>query len=83
MSPPSLWLKISQAETSIEQSLLQRWRGHVPPKCRLIFNGLHRVTYQEVELFVTSAVSTWKKSWFYVSRQAVEVRRNSKETRAL
>jgi hypothetical protein len=35
-----------------------RWRRHVPPKCRLTFNGLQDVIFQENELFVTAAVRT-------------------------
>jgi hypothetical protein len=35
-----------------------RWRWHVPPKCRLIFNRLHGIIPQKVELFVTTVVRT-------------------------
>jgi hypothetical protein len=28
-----------------------RWRRHVPPKCRLIFNGLHDVISQKTQLW--------------------------------
>jgi hypothetical protein len=30
-----------------------RWRRHVPPKRRLIFNGLHGVIFQKTELFIS------------------------------
>jgi hypothetical protein len=36
----------------------RRWRRHVPPKCRLTFNGLHGVISQKRELFVPLV------SWF-------------------
>jgi hypothetical protein len=29
-----------------------RWKQHIPPKCRLIFNGLHGVISQKIELFI-------------------------------
>jgi hypothetical protein len=35
-----------------------RWRRHFLPKCRLMFNGLHSVIYQKIEIFVTIAVRT-------------------------
>jgi hypothetical protein len=34
----------------------EEWRRHVPPKHRLIFNGLHSVMPQKPEFFVTTAV---------------------------
>jgi hypothetical protein len=38
--------------------LLLRWKLHVPPKRRLIFNPIHSVVTQEIELFITTAVKT-------------------------
>jgi hypothetical protein len=32
--------------------------GHVPPKCRLAFNGLHDVTLRKAALTITAAVGT-------------------------
>jgi hypothetical protein len=31
-----------------------RWRRYIPPKCWLIFNGLHGVIFQNIELFITN-----------------------------
>jgi hypothetical protein len=33
----------------------KRWR-HVSPNCRYTFNGIHGVIYQEIKLFITTAV---------------------------
>jgi hypothetical protein len=35
-----------------------RWRRHIPPKCRLTFNGLYGIISQKLELFITTAVRT-------------------------
>jgi hypothetical protein len=37
-------------------STLVRWRRHIPPKRRLIFNGLHDVISQKKELVITRVV---------------------------
>jgi hypothetical protein len=33
-----------------------RWRWYVPPKYRLIFNGLHSIIAQKIELFIVKSV---------------------------
>jgi hypothetical protein len=43
--------RINQARNQHEACSKQRWRRHVPPKRRLTFNGLHRVTSQNTEIF--------------------------------
>jgi hypothetical protein len=35
-----------------------KWWRHVPPKCRLILNGLHGIISQKLVLFITTAVRT-------------------------
>jgi hypothetical protein len=49
MSPPSS----GKRETSMKEAATKhrRWRRPVPPKCRLIFNGLHGITFQKIEVF--------------------------------
>jgi hypothetical protein len=48
---------------------LNVFRRFVPPKLRLIFNGLHGVIFQKTELFLTTAVRAsesaclWINSW--------------------
>jgi hypothetical protein len=37
---------------------LWKWRQHVPPKHRLTFNGIHGITSQTTEPFITTAVRT-------------------------
>jgi hypothetical protein len=41
--------------------ILQHWRWirHVPPKCQLSFNGLHYVTSQQAELFISHVSRIW------------------------
>jgi hypothetical protein len=43
-----------------------RWRRRVPPKRRLTFDELHNVTYQKMELFVTTAVRTLNLRYYPV-----------------
>jgi hypothetical protein len=38
-------------------STLKRER-HVDPKRRLVFNGVHGIIFQKIELFITTAVRT-------------------------
>jgi hypothetical protein len=52
---------------------LWKWRQIVPPKCQLTFSGLHSVTSQKTELFITTAVRTWNSTitLFFIKHQHV------------
>jgi hypothetical protein len=45
-----------------------RWRRYVPPKCQLIFNSLHSIISQKLELFITTTERTLnpKKKMFAI-----------------
>jgi hypothetical protein len=45
----------SKKETSVKQVASSKY---VPPKRRLTFNGLHGVTSQKIELFISIALRT-------------------------
>jgi hypothetical protein len=58
--------------------LLWRWRRYYPPKHRWNFSGLHGVTCQKLELFITTAMTTsnpiswrgspkWRLPWEYTT----------------
>jgi hypothetical protein len=38
--------------------LPRRWWRHIPPKCRLIFKGVHGVLPQKIEIFLNVAMRT-------------------------
>jgi hypothetical protein len=58
--------KISQEKYQREASSNLRpwrWRRHVPPKRRLIFNGLQGVIPRKIEFLITRTARTWSPTW--------------------
>jgi hypothetical protein len=56
------------------------WRRHIPPKCRLTFNGLPGVTSQKIDPFSTTAVRTSKPTLLFnlaIRTWQHKLRRNS------